>query len=63
MRLASVRANSIMARGSQSSTKRPQIRLQSQPALPSIAWNAVPMPRRVGRLKAKPPAAVRFAQP
>ena len=44
--------------------KRPKIRLQSDSCLPSRAaagcWE---MPRRYGRVKAKPPSAVRSAQP
>jgi hypothetical protein len=44
--------------------KRPMTRLQSDSCLPSrVASRSRELPRRYGRVKAKPPSAVRSAQP
>jgi hypothetical protein len=44
--------------------KRPKMRLQSDSCLPSrVASRCRELPRRYGRVKPKPPSAVRSAQP
>ena len=54
-----------MARSARAPHERPEIRLQSvlEVTTNDRTGTRTGMPRRYGRVKAKPPSAVRFAQP